>query len=76
MTSLRVLLLALVALAAGVVASTDAQMVLLAVDTINPQEGASFGYSVAERYLNGESKGDIAGRNTRAGCARHSSRAP
>jgi len=60
MTSLRVLLLALVALAAGVVASTDAQTVLLAVDTINPQEGASFGYSVAAPNLNGESKDDIA----------------
>jgi len=35
-------------------------MVLLAVDTINPQEGTSFGYSVAARYLNRDSKRDIA----------------
>jgi len=60
MTTLRALVLAFVALAAGVVASTDAQTVLVAVGTTNPQEGVSFGESVAVRDFNGDSERDIA----------------
>jgi len=57
--TLRLVLLAVLGLAVGVAASTDAQTVLLAVNTINPQQGASFGYSLAAGEVNGDSREDI-----------------
>jgi hypothetical protein len=55
----RLVLLAVLGLAVGVAASTDAQTVLLAVYTVNPQQGASFAYSLAAGEVNGDSREDI-----------------
>ena len=60
MKTLRIVLIALVALAAGVVASAHAQTLLLTLDTANPQPGSQFGRSVAVGDVNGDGKADIA----------------
>jgi len=60
MNSSRVVLIALVALAAGVVASAAAQTLLLTLDSPNPQELAAFGFSVAVGDVSGDGKADMA----------------
>jgi len=60
MKALRVVLLALVAVAVAVLASAHAQTLLRALDSPNPQGGASFGHSLAVGDVNNDSKADIA----------------
>ncbi len=60
MKTLRIVLIALVALAAGLVASANAQTLLLTLDTPNPQANAWFGSSLAMGDVNGDGKADIA----------------
>jgi len=60
MKTFHLVLLALVAVATGVVATADAQMLLLTLDTPNPQASGNFGHSVAVGDVNGDGKADIA----------------
>ena len=60
MKTLRIVLVALVALSAGVVWSGHAQTLCLTLDSPNPQESANFGHSVAVGDVNGDGKADIA----------------
>jgi hypothetical protein len=56
----RLLLLGALASAVAILASAEAQTLLLTLDTPNPQAVAYFGYSVAVGDVNGDGKGDIA----------------
>jgi hypothetical protein len=60
MKTSHLVLLTLLGLAVGVTASADAQAVLLAVNTINPQQGDSLGHSLEAGEVNGDSSGAIA----------------
>jgi hypothetical protein len=60
MKPFRFLLLALAVVATSVVATADAQMLLLTLDTPNPQASGNFGHSVAVGDVNGDGKADIA----------------
>jgi hypothetical protein len=60
MKALRLALLTLAAVAAGVVATADAQMLLSTLDTPNPGASAWFGFSVAVGDVSGDGKADIA----------------
>ncbi|UCH87699.1 MAG: FG-GAP repeat protein [Dehalococcoidia bacterium] len=60
MKTLRMFLLALVALAVSVAWSGHAQTLSLTLDSPNPQEYANFGHSVAAGDVNGDGKADIA----------------
>jgi len=51
---------ALAALAMGILASSDAQTLLLTLDTPNPRDGFWFSYSLALGDVNGDGKVDIA----------------
>ena len=57
---IRLLVLGLLAPAAALLASADAQTLLLTLNTPNPQAYAAFGRSVAVGDVNGDGKGDIA----------------
>jgi hypothetical protein len=60
MKALRVVLLALTAVAVACLASAHAQTLLRTLDTPNPQESASFGHSLAVGDVNNDGKADIA----------------
>ena len=59
-TVMRLLLLGVLAPAIALLASADAQTLLLTLDTPNPQASAHFGNSVAVGDVNGDGKADIA----------------
>jgi len=59
-TLMRLLVLGVLAPAAAILASADAQTLLLTLDTPNPQQHVNFALSLAVGDVNGDGKGDIA----------------